>query len=494
MTHIQRTCSERPLGVGRWARRRTSQMELLMRLYLINPANPLAYANKGRWWGRFIVWKPLGLLVVAGLTPRDWDTTVIDENLGVPDYASMPRPDLVGITAFTSQAVRAYQVAGLFRGLGVPVVMGGIHASMCPAEALERVDAVVTGEAESTWGQVLEDVRQHNLQRVYAGTHLEMTHSPLARHDLLPTGYRLGSVQTTRGCPLNCTFCSVTAFNGGRFRHRPIASVVAELAAIRERQVLIVDDNLVGTREDHIARAKDLFRAMIQADLGKRWIAQATINMADDDELLRLAAKAGCCGVFIGLESPTAEGLLEVRKRFNVVKGSDLRGSVGRIQRNGIAVLGSYMIGLDVDEPGIGRCIADAADRCRLDAINVTFMTPLPGTALWRQMEGDGRILVHAFPEDWRYYTLSFPVARHMHLSWADLLDEREACVRGFYSAPRMAHRVCRSLGRIRSPLSTLISVGANVAHSERTLRFYRQAAEGLDLSRGAAMVPKEPT
>jgi radical SAM superfamily enzyme YgiQ (UPF0313 family) len=172
--------------------------------------------------------EPLGLLIVAALTPPEWDITVIDENLGIPDYATMLRPDLVGITAFTSQAPRAYRVAAGFRSRGVPVVMGGIHATMCLPEALNRV---------------------------YTGTHLGMDKVPLARHDLLPTGYRLGSIQTTRGCPLNCSFCSVTAFNGGSFRHRPIGHVVKELELIRERYVLIVDDNLVGIRKDHISTA-----------------------------------------------------------------------------------------------------------------------------------------------------------------------------------------------------------------------------------------------
>ncbi|MDA2938563.1 cobalamin-dependent protein, partial [Acidobacteria bacterium AH-259-A15] len=186
-----------------------------MRLYLINPYNPLVSITKIKetHWNQYRVWKPLSLLVLASLTPAEWDVTVVDENLGVPDYAAMPRPDLVGITAFTAQANRAYTVAAEFRSRGVPVVMGGIHATMCLPEASERVDAVVTGEAESIWAQVLEDTRRGTLSRVYTGGLVEMDKVPMARHDLLPVGYRLGSIQTTRGCPLKCSFCSVTAFN-----------------------------------------------------------------------------------------------------------------------------------------------------------------------------------------------------------------------------------------------------------------------------------------
>jgi radical SAM superfamily enzyme YgiQ (UPF0313 family) len=284
-----------------------------MRLYLINPSNPLVSIVKVKEsrWNRYRVWKPLSLMVLAGLTPPEWEISIVDENLGAPDYPAMPRPDLVGITAFTSQANRAYEVATHFRRLGVPVVMGGIHATMCQDEVMERVDSVVTGEAEGIWPQVLEDARHGSLKRRYDGGLAEMNAVPFARHDLLATGYAFGAIQTTRGCPLNCTFCSVTAFNGAHYRQRPIPDVVREFQLIREKHVLVVDDNLIGTRPQHIARAKDLFRAMAQANLEKEWIAQATINFADDEELMALAAKAGCRGVFIGFESPTAEGLRE---------------------------------------------------------------------------------------------------------------------------------------------------------------------------------------
>ncbi len=437
-----------------------------MRLYLINPSNPLVNtaAVRNSRLIRYRVRKPLGLLVVAGLTPPEWDVTVIDENLGMADYAAMPRPDLVGITAFTAQADRAYQVAAMFRAHGVPVVMGGIHATMRLTEALERVDAVVTGEAEGVWEQVLEDVRRGALQRVYSGNRSEGGEIGTARHDLSPRGYMLGSIQTTRGCPLNCSFCSVTAFNGGRYRHRPIADVIREFEMIREKAVLVVDDNLIGTRADHIARTKELFRAMIRAKLGKKWVTQATINMADDEELLALAARAGCIGVFIGFESPSAEGLLEVHKRFNLQEGRDFRASVRRIQRHGIIVEGSFILGLDVDASGAGQRIAEAADRYGVDVLNVLLLTPLPGTRLWEKFESEGRILADNYPEDWKYYTLRFPVARYKHLSWADMLREREACARAFYAYPRIARRALGAMWRARNPLIGLAALIINLS------------------------------
>jgi radical SAM superfamily enzyme YgiQ (UPF0313 family) len=430
-----------------------------MRLYLINPSNPLVSSVrvKESRWNRYRVWKPLSLMVLAGLTPPEWEITIVDENLGAPDYPAMPRPDLVGITAFTAQANRAYEVARHCRRLGVPVVMGGIHATMCLDEVMERVDSVVTGEAEGIWPQVLEDARHGRLKRRYDGGLAEMDNVPLARQDLLATGYAFGAIQTTRGCPLNCSFCSVTAFNGAHYRQRPIPDVVREFQSVPEKRVLVVDDNLIGTRPEHIARAKDLFRALAQAKLRKQWIAQATINFADDEELLALAAKAGCSGVYIGFESPAPEGLRELGKKFNLLKGRDFRASVRRIQRHGILVVGSFIIGLDVDEPGIGNRIAEAASQYGVDNLNVLFLTPLPGTRLWDQMKLEDRIALDAFPEDWSYYTLTFPVARYKHLTLDGVIEEMLACDRNFYSMSSILRRVCRNLWEYRKPLITLV-------------------------------------
>jgi radical SAM superfamily enzyme YgiQ (UPF0313 family) len=430
-----------------------------MRLYLINPCNPLVSMTrvKESRWNRYRVWKPLSLMVLAGLTSPEWEISILDENLGALDYPAMPRPDLVGITAFTSQANRAYEVAAHFRRLGVPVVMGGIHATMCVDEVMERVDSVVTGEAEGIWPQVLEDARHGSLKRRYEGGLAEINDVPFARHDLLATGYTFGAIQTTRGCPLNCSFCSVTAFNGAHYRQRPIPDVVREFQSVREKRVLVVDDNLIGTRPEHIARAKDLFRALAQANLGKEWIAQATINFADDEELLALAAKAGCGGVFIGFESPSPEGLRELGKKFNLLKGRDFRASVRRIQRHHILVAGSFIIGLDIDEAGIGKRIAEAASQYGVDNLNVLFLTPLPGTRLWGQMKSEGRLALDAFPEHWKYYTLTFPVARYKHLSLNAIIQEMISCNRNFYSLPRILRRVGSSLWQGRKPLISLV-------------------------------------
>jgi len=460
-----------------------------MLVYLINPCNPLLTLShhRGRHLNRFRVWKPLSLLVIAGLTPPDWEIRVLDENLGPVDYEAQPRPDLVGITAFTSQANRAYELAGAFRARGVPVVMGGIHATMCPDEAGRYVDAVVTGEAEAVWADVLADARSGSLQAVYNGGRATMDQFVPARQDLLPDAYAFGSLQTTRGCSLNCSFCSVTEFNGAAYRRRPVADVVAEFAAIPEDCVLIVDDNIIGRAPRHIERAKEFCRALVEADTGKSWIGQTTINIADDEELLDLAARSGCIGLFIGFESVAPQDAPELGRKAAMLAQRDIPASIARIRRHGMLVVGSFIIGLDSDEPGVGRLIADAADRYGVDAMNVLFLTPLPGTRLWQQLEAEGRIWRNDFPGDWKYYTLTNPVARYKRFDLAQIIAEMTECNRTFYSTANILRRLGVSVVTSRNPMFIFISNLTSRRNSRRNARDYRALLQEVGLAADGA-------
>jgi len=466
-----------------------------MRLYLVNPDNPVVSLSKVRWnrLNSYRVWKPLGLLVVAGLTPSEWEVTLIDENLSHPDYGCLPVPDLVGVTAFTSQAPRAYEVAGMYRAMGVPVVMGGIHTTFCREEALQYSDAVVTGEAESVWRQVLKDARNRALQRVYQGGISSMAAIPAARHDLLHGRYHFGSLQTTRGCPLNCSFCSVTVFNGGTFRHRPVADVIAELRLIQEKVILFVDDNLIGTRRDHLAYSKELFRAMISEGLTRPWFCQVTINFADDEELLELASRSGCQGVYIGFESPTVEGLIAVHKMFNIQRGRDFRESIRRIQRHGMCVVGSFIIGIDTDKRGIGESIARAAMDYGIDAANVLILTPLPGTKLYAQMEREGRIRSDDYPRDWKYYTLTYPVADYRNFTWAELVEEVNRFNDRFYSYPQILRRMLLVARNTHGPRKVVAALVANLSYRSNHLldrRIYASRVQSPNLGDVSAAEP----
>ena len=231
-----------------------------------------------------------------------------------------------------------------------------------------------------------------------------------------------------------------------------------EFRAIPERRILVVDDNLIGTRREHTQRARELFRALADADLGKQWICQVTINFSDDDELMELAVKAGCKGVFVGFESSAPEGLAEVGKRFNLLHDRDLRASVRRIQRHRIMVVGSFIIGLDVDQPGVGIRVAKMATKYGVDHLNALFLTPLPGTRLWDQLERDDRLGSNEFPADWKYYTLTLPVAEYLNFSRDEISEEMLACNRRFYSLSRILHRLWHSTFHRRAPIMGLVA------------------------------------
>ncbi|MHB8878683.1 MAG: B12-binding domain-containing radical SAM protein, partial [Myxococcaceae bacterium] len=301
-------------------------------------------------------------------------------------------------------------------------------------------------------------------------------------------GYKFGSIQLSRGCPLNCSFCSVSQFNGRRYRSRPIDQAVEEFRLIKEKLVLVVDDNVIGTSRQHIEHAKELFRAMGRANLGKKWMGQATINMADDEELLELAAKAGCFGIFVGFESPTTEGLNEIGKKFNVQKGRDIRESVKKMQRAGIMVAGSFVLGLDVDEKGIGKRIAETANDYGVDLLNVLYMTPLPGTRLWDQMEKEGRLVANNFPDDWKYYTLTFPVAQYNKLTWTEMVKEMNDSSRYFYSYKHIARRTLTSMWRSRGLFSPFVTLATNFSFKiNEDIDGGEKSYRGLDLARGRA-------
>ena len=436
-----------------------------MKLYLINPNNQIVNLVKVKktFWLKYRVWKPLALMYVAALTPAEWEVTVIDENLEIPDYEAMELPDLVGLTGITSQANRAYKLAAYFRARGVPAVMGGIHASMRREEALEYVDTVAAGEAEGIWEQILEDFKRGEMKRVYEGAFVDADKIPPARHDILPARYFFGSIQTTRGCPLGCSFCSVSQFNGKRYRRRPIENVVEEIKMIPEKYVLFTDDNLIGTSRENVAHAKSLFRAMIAANLGKKWIAQATVNMADDVELLELAARAGCVGIFIGFETPQDEGLEEVSKKFNT-KNRNLEASVKQMRQKGIVAHGSFIVGLDSDNKSIGRMIFETCERIGIYSISVSFLTPFPGTRVWERLEAQGRLITNNYPDDWQYYTFCYPVSRYKNLSWSEAIEEIDDCYRNFFAIPRILRRTVEWLFRTRSLTATMVMLAVNFA------------------------------
>ena len=435
------------------------------KLILVNPVNP---ARTGLTVNRSSRFPPLGLGIVAALTPADWDVELVDENwdpfpFRTEDLPADGRRVLAGLTAFTASANRAYEIADFFRKSGIPVVMGGIHASVCPEEALRRVDAVVIGEAEAAWPRVIADAEAGRLQKVYRGEWGDLAGLPHPRRELFHPSYVFASVQTSRGCPMDCEFCSVTAFNGRRYRRRPAADVLDELAGIPQKMIFFVDDNLIGYGKESRAQALEIFRGMVERRIDKWWFCQASINFADDEEVLRWAARAGCKMVFLGMEAENTDALMEVNKRLNVQRGvSGYERVFRRIHKAGIAVLGAFIFGMDDDTPDRLRRRTEFMVRSGIDVMQKTFLTPLPGTRLFDRLREEGRLLFADFPRDWEHYDMGEAVHRPRGMSAEELTRAMEISSRRMFAGPVLAGKALRTLWQTRSPTAAMFAWQSN--------------------------------
>ena len=399
----------------------------MSKLVLINPVNPRKGGLTVNLSSRF---PPLGLGIVAALTPEDWDIEIVDENF---EPFSFRDADLVGLTAFTAAATRAYEIAGFYREKGIPTVLGGIHASMVPEEALRYVDAVVIGEAESVWKKVVADFEAGTLKRVYKGEWVDLKMLPHARWDLFHPGYLFGSVQTARGCPMDCEFCSVSAFNGHQYRQRPIDEVLDEVAAIPQKRVFFVDDNIIGYGKKAAERAGSLFEGMSERGIAKDWFCQASMNFADHEPVLKSAAESGCRMVFLGVEAEDRTALHEVNKTLNV-KVKDYEAVFRRINDHGIAVLGAFIFGMDCDTPDSIRHRTDYMLKSEVDVMQATFLTPLPGTRLFKRFEKENRLRYTDFPPDWDHYDMTEVVFDPYSMTASELEDVMTESISRLYS------------------------------------------------------------
>jgi radical SAM superfamily enzyme YgiQ (UPF0313 family) len=415
-----------------------------MRILLVSPDRKEVVAARAR--GKRTpkpAFPPLSLLQVAALTPPDIDVAVQDEAVRDIDFDTPC--DLVGITAFTSSAPRAYEVADAFRARGTPVVLGGMHASACPGEALEHCDAVVMGEAEGKWERVLSDARQGRLARMYrSGGFADMTRAPAARRDVVRRDDYLvpDTVQATRGCAHNCSFCSVSSFFGRVVRSRPVEAVAAEVCSLPGRCVVFVDDNVM-TRPSY---AGQLFDALVGA--GKKWLGQASTAVLENVELLRAAARSGCQALFVGLETLSNAALRRVNKGFNVAERChDL---VGRLHDMGIGVVGAFMFGFDGEDESVFERTAEFATAARIDVPQYSILTPLPGTPLYAQMEAEGRII----DRDWSHYDGGHAVFAPRGITPERLENGLKAALRHSYSRWNILRRVLGVSGRLPLMLS----------------------------------------
>jgi radical SAM superfamily enzyme YgiQ (UPF0313 family)/anti-anti-sigma regulatory factor len=368
-----------------------------MRIKLIDPSLKESHMEHTDKEVRSLWFPRLSLPLIAALTPPEHEVSITDETVESMNFDDSV--DLVGIGAMTTYIPRAYEIADKYRAKGVPVVLGGIHASLMPEEALQHADAVVVGEAENVWQQVLDDAEKGRLQGIYKSDRpADITKIPMPRLDLLKRDRYMtaNSLQTTRGCPFACDFCSVTEFFGNTYRFRPVKQVVEEVRNLQERFgakfVAFVDDNIVGNKK----YAKELFRALIP--LGIKWGSQGSLTMAKDDELLKLAQKSGCVSMFVGIESLSETTLKAANKQFNKVE--DYEESIRKIHDHGIMINGGFIFGFDTDDEGVFERTVEFVLKNRITLPTYHVLTPLPGTRLYHKLKADGRI----FDFDWAKY------------------------------------------------------------------------------------------
>lgn len=349
------------------------------KVLLINPKNPMG--------GGSII-TPLGLATNASYIPDRYEVMIVDENIKQTNYGGA---DLVAVTANTITARRAYQLCEEFREKGVPIILGGIHPSVMPGEAGRYADAVVVGNGENVWEELFEDFERGRLKKVYRPGTFDLTQSAVPRRDLFKGRYFVDSLQTSRGCPFDCEFCSVTRLYGGEYKYKPLDRVRRELESLRTRNVLLVDDNILGVGKKAERRALRLFELL--GEYGLHWIGQTSINIADNPEVLRLARESGAKGFYIGFESLNEDFLRAANKKQNLKKGAgSYKEVIKRIHDHGIAVLASFIYGTDFDTRDSLLRLVDFISESTIDATSVKPLTPFPGTRLYERLQQEGRL------------------------------------------------------------------------------------------------------
>jgi radical SAM superfamily enzyme YgiQ (UPF0313 family) len=393
--------------------------------------------------------QPLAIAVLSALTPPSWRRTFFDDRMEPIDF---DRPtDLAAISVETFTAKRSYQIAAEYRRRGVPVAMGGYHATFCPDEALEHADAICVGEAESVWPQMLADAQRGRL----AGRYLHAGTAPdFAGYDRgVFAGkryFKIALVETGRGCRFRCAFCAVTAFHQGRYKPRPICDVAAEIRGLREKIVFLVDDNIV----DDFQRAADLFRAL--AGLNVAWVGQASVNVTRDGKLLDLMAASGCAGLLLGFESLSPDGLAAMGKRVN--QGQDYVSAMTELRKRGIAVYGTFLLGLPSDTPQTSRRAVSFAVEQKMFLAAFNHVVPFPGTPLYAEMEAKQRLIYEKWwlSDEYRFADLPFDP------ECMTAEQVRESC-----------HRARRSFYSLRGILRRARDLKANCRSWRKSMTFF---------------------
>jgi len=423
------------------------------RLLLINPAMT---ANGRRLpnAGGIATMEPLALAYIAALTPSHWQVRIVDEVLKeIPDDY---QPDLVALTSLSITVPRAYEIARQYREQGVPVVLGGIHATMVPGEAEQYVDVVFQGEAEGNWPSLIRDFEAGRLKPRYNGGAASLHGLPRPRRDAYRHRYFLQLVSASRGCRYRCEFCTLWKLDGGRYRARPPEEVLEELEATRsKRPILFTDENVFTDREWALA----LFQGMAKRGLCQPYAVQASLNIADDEEVLTALKRSGCVTVLIGFESVSEESLRIMRKGVNLKIGvAHYEEKVAKLHEHGLVSSATFMFGNDGDDPDIFERTAEFVMEAGIDVAHFGLLTPNPGTDLYERLAQEGRLLYTDFPADYARYDLRTAVFQPLMMTPEQLEEGLVWATRAVGSRLAAARRAWGTLQVTRNPIMAAVA------------------------------------
>ncbi len=398
---------------------------------LISPVrDPHQFTNRG------ILIPQLALYILKGLTPKEHEVKIVEEEFMPLDLNE--ECDIVGISCMTSNAYRGYRIADAFRERGKIVVMGGIHPSLLPGEALEHADSVVIGEAEGVWKNILEDIENNDLHRTYHEPDPDLDRYIPKDFSTLPEKriYKLFPLQTTRGCPYNCDFCCVSDIFGKKIKHIPVKNVLRDIEASGGRNYIFLDDNIMSSPR----YSRELFQALIPLKI--RWIGQSSISFAHDTDLMKLARRSGCRGLFIGLESVVENNYKKYKKLGSLKETSR---SIRKILKMGIIVQASVIFGFDEDRQETFEQTVKFLIANRLSIASINVLTPYPGTRIYQALKREGRLL----HEQWEYYDHHTVVFQPKNMTPLELQIRKIKAKTAFHSIPSI---LIRFLGNLRMP------------------------------------------
>jgi radical SAM superfamily enzyme YgiQ (UPF0313 family) len=337
----------------------------------------------------FLRFPSLALANIAALTPKEDKVIVIDEQISPVNYNL--DVDLVAISVNTSVVPRAYEIADKFRKKGTKVVFGGIHPSLMQKESLKHADSIVVGDADGVWEQLLKDFKNNKLKKKYVNNQeRDLKYLPTPKWDIFKKmGYvNTNFVETSRGCTHNCSFCSTSPFYKHRHRVRPVKHVIRDIKRVQsfpKKFIFFVDDNIIGDRE----YAKKLFKAL--KPLNIYWISQATVDIGEDEELVRLAAESGCFGLFLGFESISKQNIEDINKRHNKIE--NYKKAIRLLHKHGIAIEGGFIFGFDSDNLDTFKSTLRFLNETNMDSFLAIYLTPIPGTMMYNQFKKQKRLI-----------------------------------------------------------------------------------------------------